>query len=129
LIEKGNATWKEKHEKYLEELNKAKVAMGNNPSSEDTQLQLRQALVKYVQYPTDSISRSNAIAAPMYPFDAELTIDGINGFRYGDVLEFPGLPERFRSNTTFSIINVTHTVSTNGQWTTNLKCIMRPRFT
>jgi hypothetical protein len=128
LLEKINKQWKEKYEKYTTELDQAKQDFGKNPDSDELQLQLRQALVKYIQYPTPSVTQTNQITAPIYPFDAELTIDGINGFRYGDVLEFQSLPARFRNNTVFSIINITHTVSTSGEWTTKLKCIMRPKF-
>lgn len=128
LLEKLNKEWKEKHEKYTTELEQAKKDFGKNPDSDEKQLQLRQALVKYIQYPTPSVKQTNQITAPMYPFDADLTIDGINGFRYGDVLEFQSLPARFRNNTVFSIINITHTISTAGEWTTKLKCIMRPKF-
>lgn len=128
LVEKLNKQWKDKHEKYKTELDQAKLDFGKNPDSNETQLQLRQALIKYIQYPTPSITKTNQITAPIYPFDAELTLDGINGFRYGDVLEFQSLPARFRTNTVFSIINITHTVSNSGEWTTKLKCIMRPKF-
>jgi hypothetical protein len=33
---------------------------------------------------------------------------------------------RYRMNTVFSILNVSHNVSNTGQWLTELKCIMRP---
>jgi len=89
---------------------------------------LRNALRKYIQYPTDKIQQSNKLAAPIFPFDVSFTIDGINGFRYGDVLQFEGLPIRYRINTVFSVINVTHTIGSNGIWTTNVRCIMRPKI-
>ena len=44
----------------------------------------------------------------------------------GDVLQFEALPMRYRLNTVFSIINVTHAVSDTGIWKTSLRCIMRP---
>ena len=62
------------------------------------------------------------------PFEASFTIDGINGFRYGDVLQFDGLPKRYRKNTVFSITNINHTISGEGKWTTNITCIMRPKL-
>lgn len=128
LLSKLNKDYSEKHKKYIGELAVAKTAFGKNPSSANIQLQLRQAMIKYIQYPHESIQRTNQLTAPMYPFDATITIDGINGFRYGDVVEFRSLPARFRTNTVFSIINITHTVSTSGEWITKLQCIMRPKF-
>ena len=66
------------------------------------------------------------MTAPIFPFTAEFTIDGINGLRYGDVVTFEALPYRYRVNTVFSIIGITHSVDSNGLWTTQAKCIMRP---
>ena len=113
---------------YRDQLINAKFDFARNPTSPNRQIALRDALKKYIQYPTDNIQRSNQLVAPIFPFDVELTIDGINGFRYGDVLQFPGLPDRYRRNTVFSIINVVHTVGTDGIWTTKLRCIQRPRI-
>ena len=114
--------------KYQNQLQDAKVDFSKNPTSNDKQAALRNALRKYIQYPTDKIQQSNKLAAPIFPFDVSFTIDGINGFRYGDVLQFEGLPIRYRINTVFSVINVTHTIGSNGIWTTNVRCIMRPKI-
>jgi hypothetical protein len=38
------------------------------------------------------------------------------------------LPLKYRNNTVFSIISITHTVGSDGQWTTNVRCIMRPNI-
>ena len=76
--------------------------------------------------PTADIQKSQQITAPIFPFTAEFTIDGINGLRYGDVLTFEALPLKYRVNTVFSVISVTHNVSNTGEWTTAVKCIMRP---
>ena len=114
--------------KYQNQLQDAKVDFSKNPTSTDKKAALRNALRKYIQYPTDKIQQSNKLAAPIFPFDVSFTIDGINGFRYGDVLQFEGLPIRYRINTVFSVINVTHTIGSNGIWTTNVRCIMRPKI-
>ena len=100
-------------------------------ASEATQVNaaaLTDALQKYIQFPTPSIKETNNVAAPIIPFDTTFTIDGINGFKYGDVLSFRILPSRYVANTVFSVINVTHTVATDGQWTTTIRSIMRPKF-
>ena len=89
---------------------------------------LTDALQKYIQFPTNSLEQTNNVAAPVIPFDTSFTIDGINGFKYGDVLMFRILPSRYVNNTVFSVINVTHTVATDGQWTTTVRSIMRPKF-
>jgi len=86
---------------------------------------LYQALTEYFKYPTNEIKKSNKMAAPIFPFSAEFTIDGINGFRYGDALTFVCLPTTYRVNTLFSIATITQTVGSDGQWTTTVRCIMR----
>jgi hypothetical protein len=118
----------ETYQKYQEQLNQAKVEFSKNPTSPNNRGSLLAALRKYIQYPTANIQTANQLTAPIFPFDAEFTIDGINGFRYGDVLQFNALPERYRRNTVFSIINIDHTVSTSGEWTTKIRCIMRPKL-
>jgi hypothetical protein len=81
---------------------------------------------KYLQYPTPDIRKSQQIVSPIFPFDASFTIDGINGFRYGDVLEFPGLPKKYTDNTVFLITSIVHNITSDGTWTTKISCIMRP---
>jgi len=118
--------YKRKHKKYKDELATSKAVFMNNPTSTETIERLRISLLKYMQFPTDDITKSNKLLAPFYPFDVELTLDGINGFRWGDVMIVPALPNRFRKHSIFSILNVTHTVDAQGQWSTKLKLIMRP---
>jgi hypothetical protein len=112
--------------KYQKQLQDAKENFAKNPAANHDAL--RSALKKYIQYPSDQIKNSNQLAAPIFPFDVSFTIDGINGFRYGDVLQFNGLPARYRINTVFSVINVTHTIGSDGVWTTGVRCIMRPKI-
>ena len=89
---------------------------------------LKVALTNYIKYPLDNFIATSNIATPIIPFDTSFTIDGINGFKYGDVVAFKVLPKRYVSNTVFSVINVTHTISNEGVWTTVIRSIMRPRF-
>lgn len=114
------------HEKLIENLQEAKLNYGNSPGVPELQQSLNKALIEYIKKPFKDFKRSQAMAAPIFPFEATITIDGINGFRYGDVLQFDALPLRYRMNTVFSIINITHTVSNTGEWITELRCIMRP---
>lgn len=120
--------YRDTYNKYQDQLNDAKIQFSKNPTSPNNRGALVAALRKYIQYPTGNIKSSNQLTAPFFPFDVEFTIDGINGFRYGDVLQFNGLPERYRRNTVFSIISITHTVATSGEWTSTIRCIMRPKI-
>ena len=120
--------YKEAHLNFKEKLRQAKVAFSLDITNPEKRAALAQALQKYIQYPTPSIIESNQLTAPVIPFDVEFTIDGIHGFRYGDVLTFDGLPTRYKQNAVFSIISITHTVANDGQWTTSIRCIMRPNI-
>ena len=127
-INKAYKKYADLHKKNLDNLKLARSEYGKFEGEPEKQQALYKALVQYIKYPTDDIRVSNLLATPMFPFTADFSIDGINGFRYGDVLQFDALPERYKTNAVFSIINVTHNVTVDGEWTTNVKCIMRPNI-
>jgi len=120
------AQYNRQHVQAAKELNDAKIKFGQSPSVTTIQAELNRALKKYIQYPTDDIKNTNLLTAPIFPFTVDFTISGINGFRYGDVLTFDGLPKKYRVNTVFSVISVEHTVTNQGEWKTKITCIQRP---
>ena len=117
------------HKKAVTELEDAKCLLTDDFANYTNQLRLSRAIKQYLKFPTDDILKTNVLTAPIYPFDAELTIEGISGFKYGDVVELPLLPKRYKTQTVFSIIAVDHTIDASGTWTTKLKLIMRPKIT
>ena len=121
-------TYKETHEKAVTQLKAAKEKFGTDPKNTEFQSELRQCLTKYIQFPSPSIVQTNQLIAPVIPFDVEFTIDGINGFRYGDILAFTALPSRYTTNAVFPIVGVKQSVNSEGQWTTTIRCIMRPKI-
>jgi len=125
-VNAGIKLYQTRHYEIIANLINVKLDNGSWPNQKENITKLYKALADYIKIPTPSISKSQQITAPIFPFTVEFTIDGINGFRYGDVLTFEALPKKYRINTVFSIIGVSHTVSSDGQWTTNVKCIMRP---
>jgi hypothetical protein len=128
LTEKLANEYKAAHEKYVLELLTARDTFGQDPRSETKRNAVKSALIKYLQYPFPTIQQTNQVAAPTFPIDAEFTIDGINGLRYGDIIDFPALPEKYRTNSTFTIKGINHSISTTGEWTTQVSCLMRPKF-
>jgi hypothetical protein len=118
--------YRSRHEQILVQLAQTKAKYGLAPGVPTIQQELYKAVSDYIKYPTNDIRKSQQITAPLFPFDVDITIDGINGLRYGDVLQFDALPLKYRINTVFSIIGINHAVSNYGEWTTKLKCIMRP---
>lgn len=127
VIEKLRAQWEANYTRFLTELNATKEAFADSPTRE-TQIAFSAALTKHLQYPTPNPVTSNQTAAPVIPFTVEFTIDGINGFRYGDVLTFDGLPDRYKQNVVFCVANVTHTINTDHQWVTTIRCFTRPKI-
>ena len=125
-INKALATYRVKFTENIKRLTQAKRNYGLSPGITERRQALYKAVTDYIKFPTDDIKSSQQITAPIFPFEVEFTIDGINGLRYGDVLTFEALPSKYRINTVFSVIGITHTVSTEGDWTTKVKCIMRP---
>ena len=113
------------HEDAVEKLEVAKQKFADNPASEEGIRQLRLALQKYLQYPTKTHGLSNKINAPIWPYTISVTLPGINGFRYGDVVTFPGLPTRYYEFGVFNILQITHTIDSSGNWTTKLDCTFR----
>lgn len=129
IVEKLATEYVTLHNKYVNALFEARKEFGQNFSSDEKRVALANALTKYIQYPKPTIEESCVGGiAPVFPFDVEFTIDGINGLRYGDILDFPGLPEKYKTQTTFTIKGITHAVSNSGEWTTRISCIMRPKF-
>jgi len=120
-------TYAKKHNEFKDTLTAAKIKFGESMTDATLRDALDKAQKAYFQYPTPDIKTSVQLIAPIIPFDISFTIDGIQGFRYGDVLTFDVLPTKYRVNTVFSIISVTHQVTQDSTWTTEVKCIMRPK--
>lgn len=127
-INKAREKYKNKYQQNIKNLDDAKISYGEIPLVQENTTKLYKALLEYVKFPFPDIEKSQQLTAPIFPFDVEFTIDGINGLRYGDVLTFEGLPEKYKKNTVFSIIGITHDVDTDGVWTSKVKCIMRPKI-
>jgi hypothetical protein len=116
-----------KHFEFKDTLNAAKIKFGETMTDPTLRSALDKAQKAYFQYPTPDIKSSVQLIAPIIPFDITFKIDGIQGFRYGDVLTFDVLPQKYRFNTVFSIVGVNHQVSQDSTWTTEVRCIMRPK--
>lgn len=120
-------SFEKKHKDAVARLSVAKGSISNDLSNVTKQTELYSAIKGYIKHPNPSIEASNWLQSPIYPFEITVTLDGINGFRYGDVLNFNGLPSRYTTHTVFSIIKISHEVSSDGKWVTKLTCIMRPK--
>lgn len=117
--------YKDKHIDIVKQLKETKQLFADAPDVPEKSQALFKALSSYIKYPTDDIRKSQQLTAPIFPFTVEFTIDGINGFRYGDTLTFDALPLKYRINTVFGIISINHTVTSDGQWQTTIRCVMK----
>ena len=124
-LNKLAADYSAKHTAAIQNIINTKTKFSTAPELSENITSLHQALTEYFKYPTNEIKKSNKMAAPIFPFSAEFTIDGINGFRYGDQLIFACLPTNYQINTLFSIMQITQTVGSSGDWTTAIRCVMR----
>ena len=127
-LKKLEEKYKKSHEDFLAALQTAKQNFGDTITDATLMNKLEASLKKYLQYPLPKINDSVKLQSPVYPYEVDFTIDGINGFRYGDTLKFDMLPQKYKNNTTFSIISTNHSVNTSGEWKTKIRCIMRPSF-
>jgi len=121
--------WEFEHSQAVYNLAIKKEEIAKKPEKDDQIIKdLKQILEKYVTYFTDDIVKSIGNNKSIFPMDLEFTIDGINGFKFGDVLNFNGLPKRYTDSFVFTVLGIEHTVSTEGEWTTKIKCNPRIRI-
>jgi len=122
-------SYKEKHEGSKIALATAKKELGANITSAELQQKLSTQLKTYITYPAQTLNDSLKIASPVIPIAVDFEIDGINGFRYGNIITFDIFPSRYKTNVVWQIINITHEISEAGKWVTKIKCQMRPKIT
>lgn len=83
------------------------------------------ALNKYV---IDIIKVGNTQVADkqvvILPINIAITIDGISGIKFGNVISIDYLPNRYVRNTYFMIKDVTHIVNTS-EWTTTIDTVIQ----
>ena len=120
--------WAEDYLNAIESLKVRKHAYALVPTQIENVSNLVKSLENYVTHFTPDITKSIGLNKSIFPMELEFTIDGINGFKYGDVLNFAGLPKRYTDSFIFTILGISHSVSTNGEWTTTIKCNPRIRI-
>jgi len=119
---------RDNHNDAIKSLNDAKVIFAKQPDAETTYTTLQKALSKYVTYYTPDLKETLNNTKPVYPLEITFTIDGINGFKYGDVLNINGIPKRYSKSFVFMVTGVSHNVQENGEWTTSLNLLARVRL-
>ena len=126
--EKLRNEWATKHKTALLTLGDKKYDYVLKPDVPEVIEKLQKALEGYVSFYYENIEDSIEQSKSIFPMDLEFTIDGINGFKFGDVLNFDGLPKRYTDAFVFTVLGISHNVQTNGNWTTKIKCNPRVRI-
>jgi hypothetical protein len=84
--------------------------------------QFRGALVTYKKMSVDRPGNTaHWLHAAAYPIDFTLTIDGINGFKFGDTISTTVVPKRYNTlyNMVFTVTKISHKIDEGG-WETTL---------
>jgi hypothetical protein len=116
------------HNDAVNSLKTAKQGVAKQTTSETTYETLRSALSKYITYYSPNLKDSLNNTKPVYPLEIDFTIDGINGFKYGDVLNINGIPNRYSESFVFMVTGVSHSVNERGEWTTRISLLARVRL-
>ena len=122
-------TWKKNHEDSLTQLAEAKSELTRDIYDKTYIDNLQSALKLYVKYSEPSLQESIDQQKPRWLYNLEFTVDGINGFKFGDVLQFRGLPQKYSLDYVFIVDKITHAIDSTGEWTTTLNCGTRARST
>ena len=127
--EEEQEKWKENHKKSLTQLADAKSELTKDIYDKSYIENLQNALELYVKYSQPSLQESIDQQKPRWLYTLEFTVDGINGFKFGDVLQFRGLPKKYNQDYVFIVDKITHQIDATGNWTTTLNCGTRARST
>ena len=117
-------------EKLKEELPKAKKDLNDDSYSADSVTAAKGLIKRLVNaLSVEDWGKKNKLLEPTpYPLKLTLTIDGIEGFRFGDTITSDYLPSRYTKNvgvrTVFTITKYTHTIKGN-DWSTQIETVCR----
>lgn len=101
---------------------KRALYFGATDSDETGTDSLKAAVRSFVNSIPQAVIKKDGVIP--YPLNIELTVDGINGFEFGDLINLSVVNQLTGyENTVFRVLNVTHTIDANNKWTTNLKTV------
>lgn len=118
--------YKEAAEEALQLLRDAKELYEQNPNFTLSIETLQQSLKDYIYMPEKTLDKLNKFIRPIAPIDAEITLDGIYGLRFGDVFVLDGLPPRYE-NFVFYVTKISHSLDKQ-DWSTTISCQLRVKL-
>jgi|GEM_PF-3392332 len=117
-----------RRKKALYFLRHAKHIMGKIGVTRTSILGLYNTLKEYRETPPENTTLhqyNSYLAQTIYPLELTITIDGISGFRFGNVIEVDGMPSRYynedgKAKVIFILTKVDHKITPH-DWTTTLE--------
>lgn len=111
---------KTRSELFIEELNKCLRFPGCSLSSD-----FKDIIKFYLIHPGSNNDLNDWwCGCNLWPIKLTLTITGMVGWKYGDIIRIKNLPPKYKNNCYFNIININHSIN-NSEWVTNIECLYR----
>ena len=102
-------------------LSQIKLNVASNGLTDANSMELEAAIKQAL------LNKLGASAAPLFPLDFSCTLDGIEGFTFGNAITTNYLPAQYkRADIAFTVTTVEHNIS-GGDWTTTLNTVCRFR--
>jgi len=117
--------FKKQYDEALDAINKVKDSFASTGASDKFTTDLKGNYAKYKRAAQGGAAGSGGhwLNRAIYPVDLTLTIDGINGFKFGDIIKINLIPSTYNLeevDMVFCITKVSHTIR-DGVWETKLE--------
>lgn len=115
-----------KLQKAEDDILKYRADIGDSPTTTDIVEGLKSALAAYKAAMDDS-SEMPANDFPMYPLNLSVTLEGIDGIWFGNIITTNWMPTIYQNHIVFMVTKVSHSIQ-DGDWTTTLETQCRISF-
>lgn len=122
--------YRKEYKKTLDEMVVAEKTLATSGWNSAWSETYRGLLIKYKRLaaglPPDEVTDAHWLNKAIYPIEFSVTIDGINGFKFGDVIKTSLIPKHYNESwdISFTVTKITHKV-TPSTWETTLQTAAR----
>lgn len=123
---KGFVEYLSKLEDYYQQKNElAQNIYGDDMEYNEYSRRSSNAIRAYKDYLSKDTNNRDWEKGTIIPFSLSVTIDGIDGLKFGNTISVDNLPRHYRNeNIVFQIINISHDIS-KADWSTTIETQMR----
>lgn len=116
---KKNAKFDEERAQAIKELNTLRNSAARTGFNETWGEGFRGSLIKVKRFTKGG---AHWLEKAIYPIDLTITIDGVAGFKFGDVITTSLIPSRYKTQykMVFTVTKINHTINSSG-WETTLQ--------